>query len=50
MVSGNGTFFVSGTSKYKTLARSSKPDVIKHGCKMLPDSPEEHIACINVVL
>ena len=48
MVSGNGTFFVSGTSKYKALARSSKPDVIKHGCKTLPDSPEEHIIHITL--
>jgi len=41
MVSGRRTSFDSGTSKYKALARSNRPDVIKHGCKTLPDSPEE---------
>jgi len=45
-VSGNGTFLVSGISKYKALDRSNKPDVIKHGSKTLPDSPEKQIADI----
>jgi len=50
MVSGNGIFFVSGTSKYRVQARSNRPDVIRHGCKTLPDSPEEHIVNIYYML
>jgi len=48
MVAGNGTFFVSGISKYKVQATNNKPDVIKHGFKTLPDSPEEHVLYINI--
>jgi len=46
MVAGKGTFFVSGISKYKALARNNSPDVIKHGCKTLPDSPAKQMVCV----